>query len=208
MDRKARFPFKWFGLITPLSVLLTMALGTATLRASPIDDEREPEPNDPSRYYDEPADEAAALNAILTMPEANEDSFDLPDGVKGSRDTTRKENILPPAVQTSFNYPTNGKPSPLFGAQPFTQQLVLFEEFGPEKLGVTRQRAPAWLSRWIREPDRMLAEKDPIALELFERFDKIPMPNLRLDENAAQSIMGFLQEETDRQQPLQAAQLQ
>ncbi|MCY1561345.1 hypothetical protein D9M68_985860 [compost metagenome] len=73
---------------------------------------------------------------------------------------------------------------------------------------MTRLRDPAWLSRWIREPDRMLAEQDPIATKLFERFDRIPMPNLRLDENAAQSIMGFLQEETDRQQPLQAAQVQ
>ncbi|MGB5825036.1 MAG: electron transporter SenC, partial [Pseudomonas mandelii] len=72
-------------------------------------------------------------------------------------------------------------------------------------VGVTRQRDLAWLNCWIREPDRMLAEKDPLALALFERFDKIPMPNLRLDENAAQSILGFLQEETDRQQPLQAA---
>jgi protein SCO1/2 len=68
-------------------------------------------------------------------------------------------------------------------------------------------RDPAWLNRWIREPDRMLAEKDPIALELFQRFDKIPMPNLRLDEKAAQSIIDFLQEETDRQQSLQAAQV-
>jgi len=67
---------------------------------------------------------------------------------------------------------------------------------------VTRQRDPAWLSRWIREPDRMLAEKDPIAMALFERFDKIPMPNLRLDEHSAQSIIEFLQAETDRQQPL------
>ena len=142
MDRKARYPFKWFGLMTPLSVLLTMTLGTATLRASPIDDERQPEPSDPSAYYDEPADEPAALNAILTMPEANLDSFDLPDGVKGTRDDTRKENVLPPPVQTSFNYPTNGKPSPLFGAQPFTQQLVLFEEFGPEKLDPTTPAAP------------------------------------------------------------------
>ncbi|CAI8828977.1 manganese oxidase [Pseudomonas sp. IT-P100] len=141
MDSKARHPFKWFGLLTPLSVLLTMTLGTATLRASPIDDERQPEPSDPSAYYDEPADKPAALNAILTMPEANEDSFDLPDGVKGSRDTPRTENILPPAVQTSFNYPTNGKPSPLFGAQPFTQQLLLFEEFGPEKLDPTTPAA-------------------------------------------------------------------
>ncbi|MHC8334453.1 multicopper oxidase domain-containing protein [Pseudomonas sp. LB3P25] len=142
MDRKARYPFQRFGLLTPLSVLLTMTLGTATLRASPIDDERQPEPSDPSAYYDEPADKAGALNAILTMPEANRDSFDLPGGVKGSRDDTRKENILPPAVQTSFNYPTNGKPSPLYGAQPFTQQLVLFEEFGPEKLDPTTPAAP------------------------------------------------------------------
>ncbi|PTU04108.1 copper oxidase, partial [Pseudomonas sp. HMWF031] len=90
----------------------------------------------------EPADEPAALNAILTMPEANQDSFELPDGVKGTRDSTRVENVLPPPVQTSFNYPTNGKPSPLFGAQPFTQQLVLFEEFGPEKLDPTTPAAP------------------------------------------------------------------
>ncbi|WCM53667.1 multicopper oxidase domain-containing protein [Pseudomonas sp. WJP1] len=142
MDTKARYPFKWFGLLTPLSVALTISLSTGTLRASPIDDERQPEPTDPSAYYDEPEDRVGALNAILTMPEANEDSFDLPDGVKGSRDTERLENVLPPAAQTSFNYPTNGKPSPLFGAQPFTQQLLLFEEFGPEKLDPTTPAAP------------------------------------------------------------------
>lgn len=79
-------------------------------------------------------------------------------------------------------------------------------DIGPDLIGVTRQRAPAWLARWIREPDRMLAEKDPIAMQLFERFDRIAMPNLRLDENAAQSILAFLQEETERQQPLQAVQ--
>ncbi|WP_085688997.1 MULTISPECIES: multicopper oxidase domain-containing protein [unclassified Pseudomonas] len=142
MDRTTRYPNKVF-LLTPLSVFLALTLGTMTVvRASPIDDESQPETTDPSAYYDEPADEPAALNAILTMPEANEDSFDLPDGVKGTRDTTRTENILPPAAQTSFNYPTNGKPSPLFGALPFTQQLVLFEEFGPEKLDPTTPAAP------------------------------------------------------------------
>ncbi|OXR34450.1 multicopper oxidase domain-containing protein [Pseudomonas umsongensis] len=142
MDTKARHPLKWFGLLTPLSVALAMTLSTGTLRASPIDDERQPEPTDPSAYYDEPEDRAGAVNAILTMPDANEDAFDLPDGVKGSRDTERVENVLPPAMQTSFNYPTNGKPSPLFNAQPFTQQLLLFEEFGPEKLDPTTPAAP------------------------------------------------------------------
>jgi protein SCO1/2 len=38
---------------------------------------------------------------------------------------------------------------------------------GPDLIGVTRQRDPQWLNRWIREPDRMLAEKDPIAVQLL-----------------------------------------
>ncbi|KAB0486985.1 Cytochrome oxidase Cu insertion factor, SCO1/SenC/PrrC family [Pseudomonas reinekei] len=80
-------------------------------------------------------------------------------------------------------------------------QGIGLRSIGPDLIGVTRQRDPAWLSRWIREPDRMLAQKDPIALELFERFDKIPMPNLRMDEHAAQSIIEFLQAQTDRQHP-------
>ncbi|VVQ02643.1 hypothetical protein PS914_04213 [Pseudomonas fluorescens] len=87
-------------------------------------------------------------------------------------------------------------------------QGIGLRSIGPDLIGVTRQREPAWLARWIREPDRMLAEKDPIAMQLFERFDRIPMPNLRLDENAAQSILAFLQEETERQQPLQAVKTQ
>jgi len=39
--------------------------------------------------------------------QCNEDSFDVPDGVKGSRNTTRMENALPSAVQASFNDPIN-----------------------------------------------------------------------------------------------------
>ncbi|WP_130905106.1 MULTISPECIES: SCO family protein [unclassified Pseudomonas] len=88
---------------------------------------------------------------------------------------------------------------------PMDGQGIGLRSIGPDLIGVTRQRDPAWLSRWIREPDRMLAEKDPIAMELFERFDQIPMPNLRMDERAAQSIITFLQEETDRQHPPSSA---
>ncbi|MCK1793602.1 SCO family protein [Pseudomonas violetae] len=83
-------------------------------------------------------------------------------------------------------------------------QGIGMRSIGPDLIGVTRQRDPAWLSRWIREPDRMLAEQDPIATALFERFEKIPMPNLRLDENSVQAIIDFLGEETERQQTLAA----
>ncbi|WP_256584072.1 multicopper oxidase domain-containing protein [Pseudomonas sp. SDI] len=112
------------------------------LAASPIDDVEPPEPGDPSHFNDPPADPAAALLNLTTLPEANIGSFDLPDGVEGDRDTPRAENSLPPAQQTSFNYPTNGKPSPLFGAQPFSQQLLLFEEFGPTRLDPTTPNGP------------------------------------------------------------------
>jgi hypothetical protein len=130
------------GRLTPLSVFLAMTLATSGVRASPIDDVNQPEPSDPSAFQDEPADKPAALNAILLAPEANEDALDLPDGVKGSKDVTRTENSVPLQQQTSFNYPTNGRPSPMFGAQPFSQQLLLFEEFGPEKLDPATPAAP------------------------------------------------------------------
>lgn len=48
----------------------------------------------------------------------------------------------------------------------------------------------------------MLAEKDPLALKLYEEYDRISMPNLRLDDNATVAILRFLQEETERQQAL------
>ncbi|VVP66429.1 Cell division protein FtsP [Pseudomonas fluorescens] len=121
------------------SVMLITASLTP-VSAAPIDDVSQPPPTDPSAYSNPPADPvaaAAALEALKLMPEANQGSLALPNGVFGDRDTPRADNVLPPAAQTSFNFPTNGKPSPLFGAAPYTQQLLLFEEFGPEKLDPT-----------------------------------------------------------------------
>jgi mono/diheme cytochrome c family protein len=80
-------------------------------------------------------------------------------------------------------------------------QGIGMRSIGPDLIGVTRNRDAKWLNRWIREPDRLLAEKDPIALQLYEQFERIPMPNLRLDEQAAQSIIDFLSDETERQHP-------
>src|SRR6476620_3657065 len=41
---------------------------------------------------------------------------------------------LPGNAFAKFDIPTGAPPSPLFGAQPFTQQLVLFEELGSSPL--------------------------------------------------------------------------
>jgi len=64
---------------------------------------------------------------------------------------------------------------------------------GPDLAGVTDRRDPAWLQRWILAPDRVLAEGDPIAQQLFQEFNKIPMPNLGLTQPEAEALIAYFQ---------------
>jgi len=63
---------------------------------------------------------------------------------------------------------------------------------GPDLLGVTEIREMDWLTRWLLEPDKMLAEGDPIATEMLAEFNNIAMPNLGLSETDAAAIIAFL----------------
>ena len=69
---------------------------------------------------------------------------------------------------------------------------------GPDLAGVTERRSRAWLVRWIREPDRMRAEKDPATVALMARYRNLPMPNLRLGEDDAAGLIEFISAETRR----------
>ncbi|MFJ4347732.1 SCO family protein [Pseudomonas sp. NPDC089401] len=71
---------------------------------------------------------------------------------------------------------------------------------GPDLLGVTRQREASWLNRWLREPDQMLAEKDPLATLLYEQYNRLAMPNMRLGDEEVGALISYLEEETARQQ--------
>jgi protein SCO1/2 len=68
---------------------------------------------------------------------------------------------------------------------------------GPDLLAVTKNRDPVWLTRWLKEPDKMLAEKDPLAMSLFNQY-KIPMPNMRLTERDIEDIISYMASETER----------
>ena len=72
------------------------------------------------------------------------------------------------------------------------------QALAPDLQDVTRRREKAWLSRWLREPDKMLAERDPQALALQARYKNLVMPNLSLGAEDAQALMGFLEEESQR----------
>jgi protein SCO1/2 len=72
------------------------------------------------------------------------------------------------------------------------------DKVGPDLLGVTGSRDRAWLKRFIAVPDRMLAEKDPIATALFEKYKGIPMPNVGLHEIDAAVLIDYLDSQTER----------
>jgi len=69
---------------------------------------------------------------------------------------------------------------------------------GPDLLGVTAQRDPRWLARWLKEPDQMLAEKDPLATLLYEQYNRLAMPNMRLGDAEVSALVSYLEEETAR----------
>ncbi len=71
------------------------------------------------------------------------------------------------------------------------------DAIGPDLLGVTRKRDQAWLARWIATPDQMLAEGDPVALQLLAQYNNIPMPNLRLSEIDVNALIVYLETQSN-----------
>ena len=63
---------------------------------------------------------------------------------------------------------------------------------GPDLLMVSSRRSPKWLARFIREPDKMLAEKDPIATPMVVKFRNLPMPNLQLSQKNVAELLAFI----------------
>lgn len=68
---------------------------------------------------------------------------------------------------------------------------------GPDLMSVTEVRDPDWLFRWIKEPDKMLAEKDPLATEMIKKYN-ISMPNMRLNDQDVEAVISYMQTESER----------
>lgn len=64
---------------------------------------------------------------------------------------------------------------------------------GPDLLGVTFLRDQEWLLSWLKSPDDMIANKDPIAVSLFEEYNRVLMPNMRLTRNEAIELLQYIE---------------
>jgi protein SCO1/2 len=85
------------------------------------------------------------------------------------------------------------------GARLYRQRCAACHEPGPggertaaDLRGVTRRRDRAWLQRWLASPERLLAERDPIALELAARHPGVSMPSLKLREAQVTALLDYL----------------
>jgi len=69
------------------------------------------------------------------------------------------------------------------------------DRLGPDLKGVAGARPRDWLVRWLKEPNKMIAEKDPIAVELLARYRNLPMPNLSLNDDDAAALIHYMEQQ-------------
>ena len=67
-----------------------------------------------------------------------------------------------------------------------------FRRAGPNLTGVMQRRERSWLARWLAAPDQMLAARDPTAVALYGSFNKVPMPNMRLEPPEVSALLEYL----------------
>ncbi|MDP7518397.1 MAG: cytochrome c [Arenicellales bacterium] len=64
---------------------------------------------------------------------------------------------------------------------------------GPDLAGVTSRREASWLVRQIQEPDSLIAENDPIAMQLLQEANGVPMVRLGLTDAQVSAVVSYLQ---------------
>ena len=67
------------------------------------------------------------------------------------------------------------------------------DALGPDLKNVTRTRDVTWLKSWLKDPAKLIATKDPIALELLGRFRGLVMPNLGLTNEEIVDVIEFME---------------
>jgi len=63
---------------------------------------------------------------------------------------------------------------------------------GPDLKGVTTRREETWLFRQIKEPDKLIAEGDPIAAQLVKEMGGVTMAPLGLSDTEVNAVINFL----------------
>lgn len=69
---------------------------------------------------------------------------------------------------------------------------------GPDLYGITERREEAWLIKFIQNSQAMIQSGDPIATQLFEEYNNIPMPPNDLTDDQVRILLKYI-EDTGRE---------
>ncbi|ACB34856.1 multicopper oxidase type 2 [Leptothrix cholodnii SP-6] len=92
----------------------------------------DPPATDPSAYVEPKIGADGEAYLLAQANPANHGAFD--GGLTGTHVDPQAQTSVPQAEMTSANVPTNSKPSPLMGARMFDTPMLMFEEFGTDRL--------------------------------------------------------------------------
>lgn len=168
--------FRFSSLMLPTLLSASLFLGACS--DGEVITNEPPEPPQPPVVVDPSAPTGPAFGDLPEgLHEANEGAF--VGGATGTVADTAINNAVPAASQSvraagTFNVPTNGAPSPLFGVQPFTQQMLRFEEFGMAPLNLNSAKPTPWSS--LPQPANSQSMPEGAALESFLSQDIWPVP--------------------------------
>ena len=130
-----------------------------------------PPENDPSHY----TDLVIGGDFPANLPQPNGGTFE--GGTTGTVADAQKNNLLQAQNQRDdgiFNIPSNGPPSPLYGASAFSQKMLRFEEFGTERLKFKDKRPKGWQA--LPMPMDTQSTPDGSKLEAFLAQSIWPIP--------------------------------
>lgn len=69
---------------------------------------------------------------------------------------------------------------------------------GPALQGVSERRDSAWLYAFIKNSQAMIQDGDPLAVELFNKFNKVPMPPQNLSDEEITGILQYIDGESEQ----------
>lgn len=68
------------------------------------------------------------------------------------------------------------------------------DRVGPDLNGVTLRRPREWIVAFVTAPEKLIAAKDEVATRLYEKYNRIVMPNLGLKPSEAEALIAYLGE--------------
>src|SRR5688500_16350801 len=117
-----------------------------------------------------------------------------------STPTKEKITITPPAspapADSSASQPAD--PALAVGEKLYTENCKVCHNLntetliGPGLAGINERRPQEWLIPWIKNSQKVIASGDKYAVDLFNKYNKVPMPSYDYSNEQIQSILAYI----------------